>query len=87
MKKVVKYAKKEEVSSTTKKLLRWYAKNVDELVETYRGRFLVIADKRVAFVCDDREKGYQRAIREIGAGRFIIQYCSERVSEWSGSEL
>lgn len=57
------------------KELKYFIDNQEELVEKYKGKFLVIKDEKVIGVYDSEIEAYTEAQKENKLGTFLIQQC------------
>ena len=57
------------------KQFEYFKSHQDELVEKYKGKFLVIKDQEVQDVYDTEMEAYADAKKKFGLGNFLIQQC------------
>ena len=62
-------------SDYLQKQLEYFKFHQNELVEKYRGKFLVIKDQGVQGVYDTEIEAYTDAKNKFGLGNFLIQQC------------
>lgn len=62
-------------SDYLQKQLEYFKSHQDELVEKYKGKFLVIKDQEVKGVYDTEIEAYTNAKKKFGLGNFLIQQC------------
>ncbi|MBU4141359.1 hypothetical protein KKE99_00605 [Patescibacteria group bacterium] len=57
------------------KQLEYFKSHQNELVEKYKGKFIVIRDQRVQGVYDTEIEAYTEAEKKFELGNFLIQQC------------
>jgi len=55
----------------------FYQKNRDELLEKYRGKYVVISGDKVIAGYDDENKAYYETVKTIPLGSFMIHFIEE----------
>jgi len=63
------------IDSYLQKQLEYFKSHQDELVEKYKGKFLVIKDQKVQGVYDTEIEAYTDARKKFKLGTFLIQQC------------
>lgn len=58
------------------KQFKYYLDHQEELVEKYRGKFLVIKDESVVGVYDSELDAYRESVKKYELGTFLIQECT-----------
>ena len=61
--------------SYLQKQLEYFKTNQKELVEKYKGKFLVIKDQKVQSIHDTEIEAYTDAKKKFELGTFLIQQC------------
>ena len=61
----------------------WFLDNHDELYKQYPNKRLVIRDFSVVRAFDDENEALDWAVKNIGLGNFIIQWCTEGEEGWT----
>jgi hypothetical protein len=56
---------------------KYYIDHQQELLQLYKGRFIVIKDKTVVGDYDSQAAAYLNSIKKFELGTFIIQECTE----------
>ena len=56
---------------------KYYLEHQQELLEHYRGRFLVIIGKSVVGDYDSQAEAYLDSIKKYELGSFLIQECTD----------
>jgi len=57
-------------------LFKFYLDNQTELVERYRGKYIVITKDGVVGAYDSEPQGYYESVKQYGLGNFMIQLCT-----------
>lgn len=55
--------------------LKYYVDNQNELVDKYRGKFIVIKDQKVIGVYNSEIEAYTESVKVHELGTFLIQEC------------
>lgn len=63
------------MSSQLARELEYFKQHQQELVEKYRGKFLVIKDQMVQGFYDSEMEAYSDAKKKFELGTFLIQQC------------
>jgi len=63
--------------SPLKTELEYYINNRDELVEKYCGKYVVISGNKVIAAYDDENVAYEKTIKTIPLGSFMIHHVTE----------
>lgn len=58
-----------------KKLFQFYLDNQNQLIQEFKGKYLVITDKGVVASFDSESEAYYSAKSSYGLGNFIVQLC------------
>jgi len=53
----------------------FFKNNLPKFIKRYKGKYIVIKDKRVLGSYDDFDEAYRETIRNEALGTFIIQQC------------
>ena len=67
----------EHVMAELKQEFEFYMENKDAFLEKYDGRFIVLKDREVIGVYDDRLKAIQETAKLHALGTFLVQYVTE----------
>jgi len=63
---------------------KYFIDNHDELLQSYRNKFVVISEKKVLFASDSFDDALNEAIkRGVELGTFIIQECTDGDSAYT----
>lgn len=62
---------------------KYYLEHQQELLEHYRGRFLVIIGKSVVGDYDSQAEAYLDSIKKYELGSFLIQECTDGPSGYT----
>lgn len=63
--------------SILKEEFEYYLAHQEELVKQYKGKFIVIKEKKVVGVFDTELDAYTNAVKKYELGTFLIQECQE----------
>jgi hypothetical protein len=64
------------MSKPLEKEFKYYLNNQDELVKKYKGRVIVIKNKKVIGVYDSEAEAVQETSKNEALGTFLIQRCT-----------
>lgn len=59
----------------------FYKQHRNELLESHRGKFLIIKDQKLVGVYETEAEAYQAAIKKYELGTFLLQECLEETNE------
>ena len=63
---------------------KYFVDHHDELLNCYRNKFIVIANREVCFSADTFEEAFNKAVgADMKLGSFIIQKCTEGDSAYT----
>ena len=73
------------MQNTLKKEFEFYKENQSDLLNKYRGKFIVIKDKRVVGAYDSEPEAYAETIESQKSSNFLIQEVDEGEDSYSGT--
>lgn len=69
--------------SSLKNEFEYYLENQDDLVEKYRGKFLVIKDREVIGVYENELEAINKTKEKYELGTFLVQKCEPGSESYS----